>query len=73
VSRDFSSSSFLQFKHRPSNDFAPVHKITIWQNVRIREFYWKLWYGNNAVLLGISISKTFVGPELTIKAEVVVL
>jgi fatty acid synthase subunit alpha, fungi type len=41
------------------------------RNKRIKEFYWKLWFGDNQVLPNIGIRDTFVGPDVTIDAAAV--
>ena len=52
-----------------SQGFAPIHEIATGRNQRIKEFYWKLWYGDNETLPSIDLREKFVGPEVTIKAE----
>lgn len=61
----------LHFQYRPTQGFAPIHEIADDRNTRIKQFYWKLWYGDDAVLPEIDIRETFVGPEVTIEAEAV--
>ncbi|KAJ6520570.1 hypothetical protein C8R45DRAFT_1058526 [Mycena sanguinolenta] len=69
--RDVSVPLTLQFEYKPSLGFAPVHELAAGRNTRIKEFYWKLWYGDDAVLPDISIRETFHGPEVTIEASAV--
>ncbi|KAF7311388.1 Fatty acid synthase [Mycena kentingensis (nom. inval.)] len=57
--------------HDPSQGFAPIHEIATDRNNRIKAFYWKLWYGDNAVLPEIDIRETFHGPEVTIESDAV--
>jgi enoyl reductase-like protein len=64
------SSSFLPFEYKPSNSFAPIHEITT-RNTHIKEFYWKLWFGDDAVFPGVNIQETFVMPEIAIEADAV--
>ena len=59
----------LQFVFKPSQGFAPIHEVATDRNKRIKEFYWKLWYGDNETLPAIDLNETFVGPEVTIKQE----
>ena len=61
----------LQFEYKPSNGFAPIHEIAIGRNTRIKEFCWKLWYGDHGVLPAIDIHEIFVGPDVTIEADTV--
>jgi fatty acid synthase subunit alpha len=50
---------------------APIHEIADGRNECIKQFYWKLWYGDNEVLPTIDIRDKFTGPEVTIEAEAV--
>ncbi|KAJ3517947.1 hypothetical protein NLJ89_g178 [Agrocybe chaxingu] len=59
----------LQFQYKPSQGFAPIHEIATDRNKRIKQFYWKLWYGDKEVLPEIDIRDKFVGPEVTISPE----
>lgn len=59
----------LQFVYKPSQGFNPIHEVAEGRNTRIKEFYWKLWYGDNETLPKIDINETFVGPEVTIEEE----
>lgn len=61
----------LQFQYSPSNGSAPIHEIATGRNDRIKEFYWKLWYGDTATLPRLAIQDTFTGPEVVIDADTV--
>lgn len=61
----------LAFEYKPSMGYAPIHEVSEGRNWRIKEFYWKLWFGDNEVLPEIDIRDTFQGPEVTITAEAV--
>ncbi|KAJ7227399.1 fatty acid synthase [Mycena pura] len=69
--RDVSVPLSLQFEYKPSQGFAPIHEIATGRNTRIKEFYWKLWYGDDAELPEIDTRDTFHGPEITIEASAV--
>jgi fatty acid synthase subunit beta len=69
--QDASVPLSLQFEYKPSHSFAPIHEIATGRNTRIKQFYWKLWYGDDAVLPDIDIHETFVGPEVVIEATAV--
>jgi fatty acid synthase subunit alpha len=56
----------LRFAYKPSMGSAPIHEIADDRNMRIKEFYWKLWFGDQTVLPNIDISETFTAPEITI-------
>ncbi|PFH52946.1 hypothetical protein AMATHDRAFT_138867 [Amanita thiersii Skay4041] len=56
----------LQFKYQPSMAFSPIHEISIDRNKRIKNFYWKLWYGDDSTLPTLNVRDLFVGPEVRI-------
>ena len=60
---------FLQFQYCPSQGFAPIHEIASGRNERIKQFYWKLWFGNDEVLPNIDIHENFMGPDATINSS----
>jgi len=59
----------LQFQYCPSQGFAPIHEIASGRNERIKQFYWKLWFGDDEVLPNIDIHEKFVGPDATINSS----
>ncbi|KAF8638240.1 hypothetical protein AX17_002262 [Amanita inopinata Kibby_2008] len=59
----------FQFQYQPSMGYAPIHEVSDDRNRRIKEFYWKLWYGDDESLPSIGIREEFIGPEVTIKAS----
>jgi fatty acid synthase subunit alpha, fungi type len=59
----------LQFQYCPSQGFAPIHDISTGRNNRIKQFNWKLWYGDDEVLPNIDIHEKFVGPDATINSS----
>jgi fatty acid synthase subunit alpha, fungi type len=59
----------LHFFFKPSTPYALIHEVAEGRNTRIKEFYWKLWYGDNETLPEIDIHETFVGPEVTLDAD----
>ncbi|TFY54773.1 hypothetical protein EVJ58_g8662 [Rhodofomes roseus] len=57
-----------QFPYKPRNmGYAPIHEVAEGRNKCIKDFYWRLWFGDSEVLLEINIRKTFAGPEVTIE------
>ena len=61
----------LYFQYKPSMSSIPIHEIARGRNYRIKQFYWKLWYGDEEVLPEIDIRDKFTGPEVTIEASAV--
>jgi enoyl reductase-like protein len=60
---------YLEFKYRPDVGSLPIHEVLEGRNKRIKEFYWRLWFGNNEVLPAIDVRDTFTGPEVKISAK----
>ncbi|KAF9490473.1 fatty acid synthetase alpha subunit [Pleurotus eryngii] len=69
--RDVSVPLLLQFQYKPAQGFAPIHEVAEGRNQRIKEFYWKLWYGDDESLPEIDLKASFSGPEVVIAAETV--
>ncbi len=47
----------------------PIHELADDCNVRIKQFYWKLWFGDNEALPEIGLRDIFTGPEVTIDED----
>jgi fatty acid synthase subunit alpha len=67
--REISVPLQLQFKYVPSTGSVPIHEVADGRNNRIKDFYWRLWFGDNEVLPSISVRETFSGPEVTIQTS----
>jgi fatty acid synthase subunit alpha, fungi type len=61
----------LHFEYKPSTGSTPIHEIAECRNERIKQCYWKLWYGGDEVLPKIDIREKFTSPEITIEAGTV--
>ena len=60
---------YLQFKYEPSHPYAPIHEIVEARNKRIKEFYWRLWFGGDEESQDLDVRDTFTGPEVTISTN----
>ncbi|KAI0264369.1 fatty acid synthase [Gloeopeniophorella convolvens] len=60
---------YLQYKYEPSQPYAPIHEISEGRNQRIKDFYWRLWFGDDEKLPELKVRETFTGPEVTISAD----
>ena len=69
--RDVAVPLYLQFRYVPSMPYAAIHEIAENRNTRIKEFYWKLWYGDDATLPSLDLRDTFTSPEVTIEEDAV--
>lgn len=58
------------YTYAPNDGFAPILEVMEGRNDRIKEFYWKLWFGSNVpVDFDIDVEKAIVGDELTITGQ----
>ncbi|TFY80295.1 hypothetical protein EWM64_g3715 [Hericium alpestre] len=66
--RDVSVPLNLKFQYAPSQPYVPIYEVTEGRNDRIKDFYWRLWFGDNEVMPKLDVRETFYGPEVTITA-----
>ncbi|KAI8394241.1 fatty acid synthase [Radiomyces spectabilis] len=61
----------LQFEYKPELGYAPIHEIMEGRNDRIKEFYYKLWFGkdNKDDFLSIPVTEKLMGKDEVVKAE----
>jgi fatty acid synthase subunit alpha, fungi type len=67
--RDVSVPLHLQFKYMPTMGTVPIHEITEGRNTRIKDFYWRLWFGDDEAMPSIDIRGIFTSPETALQAE----
>ena len=53
----------FRFLYKPDQGFAPIHEVVEGRNKAIKDFYWRLWFGDNESLPELSIDSTFTCPE----------
>lgn len=67
---DSSVPLYLHYEYKPSQGWAPIHEVAGDRNTRIKDFYWRLWFGDNESLPAeLNVRDTFVGPEVAIDAD----
>ena len=59
----------LKFQYEPSTGSVPIREIADDRNLRIKQFYWKLWFGDNEELPEIDLRGKFTGPKVTVRSE----
>jgi fatty acid synthase subunit beta len=58
------------YKYDPADGFAPVLEIMENRNDRIKEFYWKLWFGASVPYDNdINVEEQILGDEITISSQ----
>ncbi len=58
----------LEFLYRPDQGFAPIHEVVDGRTSRIKDFYWRLWFGDDLSMPKLDARQTFEGPETTVEA-----
>ncbi|KAL6898162.1 beta subunit of fatty acid synthase [Trichoderma evansii] len=61
----------LKFHYRPDAGYAPIHEVMEGRNDRIKEFYWKAWFGEDPLDLDAMVTSKFDGGSTTITAEAI--
>jgi fatty acid synthase subunit beta len=61
----------FNFKYRPDQGFAPIHEVVEGRNKAIKDFYWKLWFGDNETLPRLDLRTTFTSEQIPVDAETV--
>ena len=61
----------LKFTYHPETGYAPIREVMEDRNDRIKEFYWRAWFGNETLDLNAPVTGTFNGGKATITAEAI--
>ena len=69
--RGVSVPLYFQFTYRPEMGYAPIHEVQEGRNTAIKDFYWRLWFGDDQKLPILALDTTFTGPETPIDAATV--
>ncbi|KAI2633682.1 beta subunit of fatty acid synthase [Hypomontagnella submonticulosa] len=59
----------LRFTYHPEAGYAPIHEVMDGRNDRIKEFYWRAWFGDEALDLDVPVTSKFDGGRTTITKE----
>ncbi|KAG1096468.1 hypothetical protein G6F39_006700 [Rhizopus arrhizus] len=61
----------LQFEYKPELGYAPIHEIMHDRNDRIKDFYYKLWYGvdHKDDFLNIPVTEKLIGTGESVKSS----
>lgn len=59
----------LKFTYHPEAGYAPIHEVMEGRNDRIKEFYWRAWFGDEPLDLDAVVTGKFDGGLSTITAE----
>ncbi|KAL5624375.1 hypothetical protein BROUX41_004435 [Berkeleyomyces rouxiae] len=61
----------LEFTYHPETGYAPIHEVMEGRNDRIKEFYWRAWFGDEPLDLDASVTGTFDGGKTVVTAEAI--
>ncbi|KAI5867028.1 beta subunit of fatty acid synthase [Durotheca rogersii] len=59
----------LRFTYHPEAGYAPIHEVMEGRNDRIKEFYWRAWFGEEELDLDAPVTSKFDGGRTTITKE----
>ncbi|KAH9897169.1 beta subunit of fatty acid synthase [Xylariomycetidae sp. FL2044] len=59
----------LRFTYHPEAGYAPIHEVMEGRNDRIKEFYWRAWFGKERLDLDALVTSKFDGGTTTITKE----
>ncbi|KYK59616.1 fatty acid synthase beta subunit dehydratase [Drechmeria coniospora] len=61
----------LKFVYHPEAGYAPIHEVMEDRNDRIKDFYWKVWFGKDPLNLDALVTGVFDGGRTTITSEAI--
>lgn len=61
----------FKFKYAPETGYAPIREVMEGRNDRIKEFYYKIWFGDEPVPFDADVTSTFKGDRVTVTAEAI--
>jgi fatty acid synthase subunit beta len=61
----------LKFTYHPEAGYAPIREVMDDRNDRIKEFYWRAWFGNETLDLDAAVTGIFNGGKATITSEAI--
>ncbi|KAI1007020.1 Fatty acid synthase subunit beta [Podosphaera aphanis] len=61
----------LKFTYHPEAGYAPIHEVMADRNDRIKEFYWRAWFGNEPINLNTAVTGKFNGGKAVITSEAI--
>lgn len=61
----------LEFIYHPEAGYAPIHEVMEGRNDRIKEFYWRAWFGDEVLDLDAEVAGQFDGGKATVTGEAI--
>ena len=61
----------LKFTYHPEAGYAPIREVMEGRNDRIKEFYYRIWFGNEKVPFDAPATSTFEGGQATVNSQAI--
>lgn len=61
----------LKFTYHPETGYAPIREVMSARNDRIKEFYYKIWFGEDSVPFDMAVTSRFDGGRATVTSEAI--
>jgi len=61
----------LKFTYHPETGYAPIREVMEGRNDRIKEFYYRIWFGDEAVPFDTQVDSKFEGGKATVTGEAI--
>jgi len=61
----------FRFMYHPETGYAPIHEVMDGRNDRIKEFYYRVWFGEKTVPFDTPTTNTFDGGKTTVTTQAV--
>ncbi|KAI9818700.1 MAG: beta subunit of fatty acid synthetase [Thelocarpon impressellum] len=61
----------LRFTYRPETGYAPIHEVMDGRNLRIKEFYYRIWFGDEKLPLNAAVTEKFEGGKATVTSQAI--
>ncbi|RXK40211.1 hypothetical protein M231_02485 [Tremella mesenterica] len=69
--RGYAVPLYFEFIYKPEMGYAPIHEVVEGRNDRIKDFYWRLWFGDDQKLPQLSVNSVFSGEDIVVVPEIV--
>lgn len=61
----------LYFRYHPEKGYAPIHEEMDDRNIRIKEFYYRVWFGEEKLPLDASVTEKFEGGTVEVTGQAI--
>ncbi|KAI9783022.1 MAG: beta subunit of fatty acid synthetase [Peltula sp. TS41687] len=61
----------LYFRYHPEKGYAPIHEEMDDRNIRIKEFYYRVWFGEEKLPLDAAITEKFEGGTVEVTGQAI--